>query len=114
MNLYAEHESGFGELVSLMGSDCPVFTWANSEWKIIPNTAVFRKPLDIGGFTLNSDLRFWTLLDQFQANGINDIINSLQDTSMAYLGADYKITGVSIAPGGLHAIIEANALNQRA
>ena len=113
MDYYAKHADGFKQVEDKLDTSCPVFAWANSEWKIIPGSAHFKKPLDIGGFTMNCDLQFWVLLSQFNQTG-SQLKEAMQDTSMGYQGDDFKIIGVSVAPGGLQAIIEANALNQRA
>lgn len=114
MDIYSKHNDGFSQVIAKLGVVCPVFTWGNVNWQIVPGSVKMREKLQPGGFSMDSDLLFWTQLAQFKNNSIQDLKNSLLQTAMQYLGDDYKIISVSVAPGGLQAMIEANALNQGA
>lgn len=115
MDYYAKHANGFQQVVDKLGDSCQTFTWANvSTWKIIPGSVFMNQDLGVGGFSQRYSLRFWALVAQFSNNSINDLKNALENTAMAYLGEDYQIKSVTIAPSALHIIIEASALNQGA
>jgi hypothetical protein len=115
MNAFEIHAAAMGVAEKLTGA-CPVFTWAGKNWQIIPTGAMLKKPLGIGGFGLDSDIRLFALVNQFAQSGyataqaVKDAM--LPETPMQYLGDNYKIESVDILPGALIIVIGANSIAQ--
>lgn len=116
MNDYATHANAFLTLQKRLGNDCPRFSWNDSDWPIIPGSATRRKDLASGGFQLNADLIFEVLVAQFLDPVAIPDATALKDALLArpinYLGDDYKIDSIEIAPGGLLLTAHANSLHQ--
>lgn len=125
MNDYATHARAFGTVQDRMGDDCPVISWADQDFKVIPGSAIRRKDLNSGGFALNADFVFEVLVSAFlnqtfvAMNGSTSTITTARDLKSAllqkpigYLGDTYKADSVEILPGGFQLSVECNALNQ--
>ncbi len=100
-----------------LGADCPIFTWGQDSYKMIPGSTVNRKSLGDGGFSLSADLKFHCLTAQFLSEDVTDatgVKDALEQQKIVYLGDQFKIQAVTIAPGGFQLMVEANALNQGA
>lgn len=117
MNHFAIHASGLQAVVNELGSDCPVITWNGADRKVLPGTAVRRKDLSDGGYSLNADFSCNVLVSQLvdatytTAKAVCDVMGQ---TPLTYLGDDYKIISVSRSAGDLFFTVQANSLNQGA
>ncbi len=118
MNPYLIHANELlGGLATEMGGDCPTFLWLRANWKIIPGTAAFNKPLREGGFSHVYDLSFSVLVSQFAAVNLGNaeaLQDRLQNTKFAYRGKGWKVQAVDIMAGGAQIKIAANSDKQNA
>lgn len=108
MNLYQAHADTQAQHEAELGESCPTFNWDESDWKILPGSAIRRGDLTPGGFQLNADLGFTALVAQFgtTAQAQSD---AMLNTRMTYLGQGYTVKAVFIAPGGLQLHVECNS-----
>lgn len=115
VNVFELHACAMATAQNLTGA-CPVFTWNGDDWQMMPNTSTLKKDLDIGGYSLDSDLSFHCLLAQFVEDftDVETLKQSMLETAMVYLGHNYKIVSVGILAGGLILKISANDLAQSA
>jgi hypothetical protein len=116
MNDFATHVIGFAAIQNRLGADCPVVTWDDLDFKVIPGSTRRRRDLGPGGFNLNSDFQFEALVSTF-ANGLtitdaHTLKDQLLQTRLGYLGDEYKPIAVTVRPGGLHVLVECNSLSQ--
>jgi hypothetical protein len=114
VNPYAVHAAGIAAVQTEQGAACPSFTWQGFTVLIQPGSAIRRKDLGTGGFSLNADLRLTVLVASF-GNGYttaDGIQTDILQTEIDYLGESYKVESVMIVSGALQLHIEANALNQ--
>ena len=118
MDYYARHAGSLAALQGRLDDSCPVFSWQGKDWKIVPGSALRRADLGGGGFSLNADLRFSALVQQFIDDGgyedVNDFQTAFQQEVIGYLGAGYKVDSVSIMPGGLQVLVNCNSSSQNA
>lgn len=116
MNAFELHAAAFAVMQQLTGN-CPVFTWDGIDWLMIPNGAMLKKNLTVGGFSLDNDLKFFCLVDQFVNAGYStadEVKDAMLETPMQYLADNYAIKSVTIMTGGLQLMITADALAQDA
>lgn len=114
INPYAIHAAGIAAVQVEQGTACPSLTWQGWTILIQPGSAIRRKDLGTGGFSLNADLRLTVLVSSF-GHGYttaDTIQEDILQTEIDYLGESYKVESVMIVAGGLQLHIEANALNQ--
>lgn len=109
-NPFEDHADGLGELEAELGAECPTFTWAGKDWTVLPGGAMRRKPIDAGGFTVESDLqltvRVWQFLSLYQS--AEALREQLLNTDFEYGGHRYTVETVTVAPGGHQIQIGAN------
>jgi len=117
MDVFQFHAQAFATAQQLTGN-CPVFTWDGVDWLAIPNGALLKKNLSVGGFSLDFDLKLFALVQQFIDNGTAEDAASLKnlmlETPLEYFGDSYKIVSVNINTGGQQIEILCNALSQGA
>ena len=117
VNLYAGHARGLRMFQGLQGTTCPQFQWNSQTFNISPSSIVTKQPLVAGGWNQDFDLKFSFLTYQITnatAQTTEQLRAQMLNTPMVYLGANYKIEKITIAPNGLVFVIEANALDQNA
>ena len=108
MNDFAGHAAGFKQFQDRLGSDCPVFTWNNQDFPIVPGTGKRRKDLGPGGYLLTADLKLTVLLSELPTIG-----PALKQT-IVYLGDEYRIDSINTHPGELMVTFECNDANAAA
>lgn len=104
-------------MIAECGESCPVLNWNEKDRKIIPGTAVRRKDLGVGGFSLNADFKCHILVSELVDATMTTskaVCDAMGQTEFQYLDDDYKVQSVSRTAGDLFLIIEANSLNQGA
>lgn len=117
MNDFQVHARAMQQLQARLDGACPVITWGNVDYAIIPGSAIRRKDLSPGGFQLNADLRFDALVSTFSSASVADatsLKSKLLRTPIQYLGDDYQVSSVAILPGGLQITVECVSLVQKA
>lgn len=117
MNYFAKHAASQAALQSRLGGDCPMITWNDKDWAIVPRSAKLRRDLALGGIQLNADLQFDLLVSAFLSSTITDAValkDRMLNTEIGYLGEKFKAVQMDVLPGGLMVTVECNSLNQRA
>jgi len=118
MNDYKAHGARIRMMQARLGKDCPMVSWNDKEWRVIPGSALRKSELGAGGYSLDADFVFEALVETFVGTeGITDA-KSLKDallrTPIGYLDDEYQVATVRIRPGGFQVMMECTALNQRA
>ena len=117
MNFYALHASGVQATIDLFADTCPVVTWVGVDRKVIPNSIIRRKDLAQGGFQMDADLRFETMVASWiddPNDSIRTVKNRMLQSPLGYLGEVYKIITVTVRPGELHMMVDCNSIDQQA
>ena len=110
MNPYTDHAAGLGDLQAELGDNCPVFTWNGANYRILPASVRYGKPMDIGGFKTEADLAFVVLTNAFPGYASAEAVkDALLQKQIAYRGKTYNVTNVIIPPTGQQMRVEADA-----
>lgn len=115
MDYYTHHSRSAAATQTRLGDTCPVITWSNKNYPIIPGSATRRKDLATGGFQLNADFRFEALVSSFLSATIPDaetLHSALLQTFIGYLGDEYKVIAVLVHAGGQQIAVECNSASQ--
>lgn len=113
-NYYKIHSDTIGDLQAELGTSCPKFTWNLQTFDIIPGSTLDAQDLRDGGLSTAFDLAFDVRVAQFVGYTAVTLRDKLLNTKFTYLGDNYKVTQVDIAPGAEHITVKSNSLNQNA
>ena len=117
MNIYGIHAESLAQHQAELGEDCPVFKWAGKNYRIVPGSVSFNKPLREGGLVYVFDVSFTAPVAQFISDTRPDaaaVKNKLLNTMLVYLGEPYRISNVTLAPGAAQMTIAAMSAAQNA
>jgi hypothetical protein len=110
MNIYQKHADSLRALQDEQGDSCPTFTpqWgAKQPIRILPGGLRTKKDNSAGGFSLDSDLQLTCLMADFGANPPSS------REVFTYLGGNYRITSVTLAPNAIQVRINADNAAQK-
>jgi len=105
MDPFQHHAGGLSDLQDRLGGACPQFIWPASSdpmqiWLALPGGAKLRKENGQGGLSFDADLSITCLVAQFGTDADTQR-EAMLNTHLQYLGRNYRIDAVVIAPGAL-------------
>ena len=101
-DIYQLHAEGIKQVQDYLGDACLTFAWAGGTWQMLPDSMRRRKDLGMGGYTLDADLVFTSLLAQF-----NGTVPALKNV-ITYAGARYRIDSIVSSPGAYQSEFHCN------
>ncbi len=93
-DIFQRHADGVAAVQEYLGPSCPVFTWAGTDYRLSPSSAVRGNNMGLGGNELIADLSFVVLAAQLPNPGPK------VDQTITYLGNSYRIRDIDTLPGG--------------
>jgi hypothetical protein len=117
MNPYAIQANDVIAYQNEQGDNCPMITWNEKQYPILPNSVENFTPLRPGGFSFFYDGKFLIVVSQWLSPTITNatqLAAALANTFFTYNDGKYKFKGLRILSGATMIECSANALNQNA
>lgn len=105
MSVYQKHADSLRAVQNELGADCPSFTFAGKVIKILPGGVRLKRENTPGGFSLDSDIQLTCLSADFG-------VQPQSKQTFTYLGQQFNIVSVTIAPGGIQIRINGDGVGK--